>query len=147
MVATIKNLASNRGFTLIEVLASIVIMTIIITIFFTLFTQSARTTHQSESIINATYTAQQEMENIYHLSESMTVSDGFAHMEDNGYAIANPGEAYILTHDKHGFHVRIEIERRSEDALNQVRVKVFENSSEEALEAQMETIVTWRVSD
>jgi prepilin-type N-terminal cleavage/methylation domain-containing protein len=55
----------SKGFTLIEVVVSIVILGIIFISFFAFFIQSNKTTIKSDMIMNATYASQQEMERIY----------------------------------------------------------------------------------
>src|SRR5690625_5676952 len=63
----IKRMDEN-GLTLVEVLASVVLLTIIITIFLNVFIQSAKTNTTSEEVVDATYIAQTEMERIYSKS-------------------------------------------------------------------------------
>ena len=58
----------ESGLSLVEVLATIVIVTIILISFFRLFTQTAATTRVSYDLIDTTYFAQQEMEYIYRLT-------------------------------------------------------------------------------
>ena len=55
----------EQGLTLVEVIASIVLISIILLSFMGLFMQSNKTTATSGDIVNATYIAQKEMENIY----------------------------------------------------------------------------------
>ncbi len=56
---------NNYGFSLLEVIASILILSIILLSIFSLLTQSAKTTKNSEDIIEATFIAQAEMEKVY----------------------------------------------------------------------------------
>ena len=58
----------ESGLSLVEVLASIVILTLLLTTFLMMFLQSAKVNKTSENIIDATYIAQTEMEKIYALS-------------------------------------------------------------------------------
>lgn len=60
-----RKINDNKGITLIEVIAAIVIISIIFISFFGLFLQSKKTNVSSEGIHDATYVAQKEMENIY----------------------------------------------------------------------------------
>lgn len=59
---------NENGLTLIEILASIVILSIIVVTFLTFFINSARTTNVSADVIDASYLAQKEMEKFYHYS-------------------------------------------------------------------------------
>ena len=61
---------NEKGISLVEVLASIVILTLLLTTFLMMFVQSAKTNKKSEEIIDATYIAQTEMENIYAVSSN-----------------------------------------------------------------------------
>lgn len=61
-------ISNEHGVTLVELLASIVLITLILTTFITVFIQSAKTYKTSENIIDATYVAQAEMEKIYAVS-------------------------------------------------------------------------------
>ena len=58
-------LKEERGVYLLEVVASIILITIILISFFGFFLQSKKTHVASESIVDATYIAQQYMEEIY----------------------------------------------------------------------------------
>ena len=72
---------SEKGLSLIEVVASILLISIILLSFFGLFIQSKKTGVASEKIVDATYAAQIELEdlysvisnnNIYELEEYLT---------------------------------------------------------------------------
>lgn len=56
---------NEKGFSLVEVMAAFVLISIILISFFTLFFKGRETTVESKKTIDATYTAQQEMESIY----------------------------------------------------------------------------------
>lgn len=58
-------ISNERGISLIEVVASLVIITIIFLAFFNFFIQSKKTNVASEAIHDATYHAQKAMEQIY----------------------------------------------------------------------------------
>ncbi|HLR42322.1 MAG TPA: type II secretion system protein [Pseudogracilibacillus sp.] len=62
-------LANERGVTLVELLASIVIVTIILISVISIFNLTMKSNRTSEEIIDATYVAQTEMEKIYALSK------------------------------------------------------------------------------
>lgn len=59
---------NDRGLTLIEVIASLVIISIILISFLGLFVQSKKTNVSSEGIHDATYEAQKAMETLYTLA-------------------------------------------------------------------------------
>lgn len=56
---------NEKGFSLVEVIAAFVLISIILISFFTLFFKGRETTVESKKTVDATYTAQQEMESIY----------------------------------------------------------------------------------
>ncbi len=60
-----KNFKNEGGFSLIEVVASLILITIILLSFFGLFIQSNKTSKTSSTIVDSTYLAQNEMENIF----------------------------------------------------------------------------------
>src|SRR5699024_10249125 len=91
MMVTLKQHKSRKrmnenGLTLVEVLASVVLLTIIITIFLNVFIQSAKTNTTSEEVVDATYLAQTEMERIYSKSLETTYSERENAFENLGYS-------------------------------------------------------------
>ena len=68
-------LKEERGVSLVEVVASIVLITVILISFFTLFLQTKKTNVQSETIQDATYVAQIEMEEIYSVSKYVPIGN------------------------------------------------------------------------
>lgn len=69
MVITL--LKNNKGFSLIEVIAALLIITIILLSFFSLLIQTKKTEVRSNETVVATYIAQAVMEEIYYLSTTM----------------------------------------------------------------------------
>ncbi|MBM7608823.1 Tfp pilus assembly protein PilV [Lysinibacillus composti] len=69
-----KILSNNRGITLIEAVVSLLLITIILISFYGMFIQSKKTNSNAESISDATYLAQTEMEKIYELSKNQSIS-------------------------------------------------------------------------
>src|SRR5690625_2953976 len=66
---------NEDALTLAEVLASIVILTIVLILFSSIFTQSWKSTNRSEANIDATFLAQIEMENMYAFSKNVTLNE------------------------------------------------------------------------
>ncbi|WP_413526859.1 type IV pilus modification PilV family protein [Marinilactibacillus psychrotolerans] len=66
---------SQQGTTLVELIVAIGILAIVVTSFLIFFIQSSQTTQSSENITDATYLAQEEMESLYHLSDSKTLDE------------------------------------------------------------------------
>lgn len=63
---------NEKGFSLVEVIAAFVLISIILISFFTLFFKGRETTVESKKTVDATYTAQQEMESIYVTTKQAT---------------------------------------------------------------------------
>lgn len=63
---------NEKGFSLVEVMAAFVLISIILISFFTLFFKGRETTVESKETVDATYTAQQEMESIYATTKQAT---------------------------------------------------------------------------
>ncbi len=68
IATTVKHRFDANGFSLIEVIISILLLSIVILGFFSLLISSAKTTKVSESIMDSTYSVQKEMESLYSLS-------------------------------------------------------------------------------
>ncbi|WP_054772309.1 MULTISPECIES: type IV pilus modification PilV family protein [Lysinibacillus] len=69
----------QKGLTLVEVIASIVLISIILLSFMGIFMQSNKTTATSGDIVNATYIAQKEMENIFANKDNYPSIDKLAY--------------------------------------------------------------------
>src|SRR5690625_1535574 len=65
-----RKLFNQKGLTLIEVLVSIVIISIILLAILFVLLQIIRTNKTSQEIVNATYVAQKEMEEMYRVSQN-----------------------------------------------------------------------------
>lgn len=72
---------NEKGFSLVEVIAAFVLISIILISFFTLFFKGRETTVESKKTVDATYTAQQEMESIYATAQQKNKT-GSASMKD-----------------------------------------------------------------
>ena len=69
---SINPFRNNRGFTLLEVVAGVVIITIILLSFVTILNQTKKTTVAAENTVSSTYIGQQSLEEIYALSNTST---------------------------------------------------------------------------
>lgn len=96
-----KKIQNEFGISLIEVIASILILTIILISFFSLLIQSNRTNSLSESIADATYIAQMEMENLYTISEDKNNIDDFVEaIKSNGYTLESTNDFQCTNPDE-----------------------------------------------
>jgi prepilin-type N-terminal cleavage/methylation domain-containing protein len=143
---------NEKGLTLIEVLASIVILSIIVISMLTMFVQSSRTTNVSKNIMEATYLAENEMEEMYNLISSTTPTpttttfDSIkANMESKNYSILNTCTDGDVCYEKNdnGYNVFVQLKEAEESpVLVNVNIKVY-NGSTNNQEAQMEMLVSW----
>lgn len=131
MIKLKKSLFINeKGATLIEVLASIVILTIILTSVLTVFLQSLKATETSSDTIEATYIAQTEMEKMYELSRNIMLED----LKDE----------YEKKSEDNQYKITIKI-KEEENSLINVIVKVYEKDQSLKPLVQMENLFDWKV--
>lgn len=81
-----KRLNSEKGLSLLEVFASILLISIILLSFFGLFVQSKKTGAVSEEIVDATYLAQTELENIYSVIKNGDIGDLEIYLSTQNYS-------------------------------------------------------------
>ncbi|KYG89112.1 hypothetical protein A0U40_13900 [[Bacillus] sp. KCTC 13219] len=94
----IKHLNNHEGMTLVEVVAALVLIGIVLISFFGLLIQSNKTTHKSNDIMDATYVAQMEMENLYNASGSASSYEDLASF----YELSEePGTSYSSLQDEY----------------------------------------------
>ncbi|MBS4208950.1 type II secretion system protein [Bacillus sp. FJAT-50079] len=137
-------LIEERGVTLIELLASIVLISIILMTFFTVFFQSATTHKTAEEIQDATYLAQTEMEAVYSSSISTSFNGSKNAILSLGYTFINDSNKELIfekTLDT-SMYARIRFQKDEiKPNMNHVIVEIVEKN---AVRAKMETILLWR---
>ena len=120
----IKNILSQEdGVTLVELLAAILLLSIIVTSFMSFFIQAAKTNNQTDDVNQATFIAQEQMELMTLYSQTMS---------------ANEATSLIAESPKNiqGFVIYSDLSKAPEDTLYTGIVKV---SKGEKVYAQMET--------
>ncbi|MFJ7936426.1 hypothetical protein [Sporosarcina sp. NPDC096371] len=134
----------ESGLSLVEVLASIVILTLLLTTFLMMFLQSAKVHKASEHVIDATYIAQKEMENLYALSTSIKESAKIKEIIALGY-IEKPDENDWTVFTKvYNPEILLKIKlKNKEKSMDRVLVEV-RGIPDDKLQAQMENVVVWR---
>lgn len=68
-----SNLKNDSGTTLVELLAAIAILSLIVTAFLAFFIQGARTNTRAGDVNEATFIAQEKMEEMVHFSQTLTI--------------------------------------------------------------------------
>ena len=135
----------DKGLTLVEVLASIVILTIILIIFLSVFIQSAKTNQSSEEKLDATFIAQTEMEHFYEYSKSINESDRITKLQKEGYTFYFTENKEIFIKNDSKFYVQITLSEK--DNLTNILVEVFDSPVDKKRIAQMQNILEWRTND
>jgi hypothetical protein len=142
-----KYFFTEKGLTLIEILASITILFIIIMSMLTMFAQTARTNNTSKNITDATYVAESCMEDV---NNSLTISNISWSNLTSPSSLSLPSADYqkvsnnLFTkiNETNGHYVLVEFLQK-ENPLVSIKVKVYnENSSSKKLETQMEKLIT-----
>src|SRR5699024_558232 len=109
-------LANERGVTLVELLASIVIISIILISVISIFNLTMKANRTSEDIIDATYVAQTEIERVYALSKKDTPNLSLNTL------------GYQANGEKNGWKVYKEINPQYDGFFVQIRKKVQEDT-------------------
>ncbi len=119
----------SKGFTLLEVLIAIGILSIIALAFFPLFSFTARNIQKSQAVTESTYIAQSILEDYYNKS-----IDSFAPMPVQGiYEGPDPvTNKYWLVR-----------EIRTDRDFVKITVRVFENQNSEQANSEMELHLKW----
>ena len=124
-------------------LVSIILITIIITTFFSLFIQSARTGKTSEEVVDATYIAQTEMEKIYEINKREKLKNGIGEIVNKlSYKQPNPNE-YIFSKKTDGLYIRLKLKKHTYPEMSYLVIEVFEQENGTRPRAKMETILEW----
>jgi type II secretory pathway pseudopilin PulG len=138
---------SNKGVTLVEILVSIVILFIIIMSLLPMFAQSSRSNNYSKSMMNATYLAQSNLEELYHLSTTAIFSDGLIKLKtEKGFteAVECPS-GYCYEKKSNGYFINIQLKNSSNNnGLMTGIVNIYSDKTKTKKEAQMEMLLHWK---
>lgn len=136
--------SSQRGLTLIELLASIIILSIIIISLLSMFLQSARSNGISKKMMDATYLAETQIEEINNINTSLTTPslDNLNLRLVNAYQMDRSCSTCYGT-TQNGHYVFIQLKSVSTD-LGKVIVKVYKDDQKTIQEAQMEILLSWK---
>ncbi|WP_162632648.1 type IV pilus modification PilV family protein [Paraliobacillus zengyii] len=134
---------NQNGMTLVEIIVSIAILSIIIVTFLTFFIQSTKVNNVSKDITDSSYVAQSEMEEIYHLSDTMSYVDTITYLSNTYHVNSSDSNyEYILTKQMEDTNIyNISITFTTNDDVKDVVVKVYNDANK--LEAQLETKLLW----
>lgn len=137
----IKQLKANeKGLTLVELLASFVILSIIFFSILSILNLSAKANRQSEDMMDATYLAQEEMEWLYTMSR-----DGKRIAKDENYRLETSTKAwktYTKNSDLEGIVIKVK-ENDTNFPMVRVLIHVYDEKEPEIVKAQMESFMKW----
>lgn len=122
------SLSGEEGMTLVEVLASIVLLSLIITTFLSFFIQAAKTNNRTDAINEATFIAQEQIELLTYYAATKTVEDTLELMET----------------ESNGFVIESNLTKKSNETLYTGTVEV---SKEGKAYAKMETRLSFRAAE
>jgi len=142
-----KYLQNNRGMTLVEILASSILITLLLLSFLMMFTQATKTNMKSENIIDGTYLAQVEMERIIAASKSDKARTRIKAITDLGYSTPSERVEWFefTKNDADSTAViKVKLEKTSSD-MTRIIIEVFDKSSGTSL-AKMENVLVWEAT-
>ena len=120
---------NEKGFSLVEVIAAFVLISIILISFFTLFFKGRETTVESKKTVDATYTAQQEMESIYATTKQASNASMKTILPTLQYEMKSctPTKTiYIKDHEYKNEVVVVEVFSNPKSTLRNVMVSVYD---------------------
>lgn len=148
-----KGYSGNEGMTLVEVLLSLVILTMVLLSFSTFFIQSARTNQQAEAVIDATYAAQACIEKATEINTHMSTwaaavekikSDlGFNDITSLSLStepLTAEENKVILAGSYESYYVEMQLYEKKN---GKTVVEVFNDTNKTKLLAKMETRLPW----
>lgn len=136
---------SQGGFSLIEVIASLVIITIILVSFFGLLIQSNKTGKSSEQLIDATYLAQKEMEKMYNYFKSTKIETWasdfpYVNEKDEEKSSGNTTQYKVTpVNAKHKEIIIVKAEDMSPDKTVRITIEVYDSRGK-ILKAKVQNI-------
>lgn len=143
MTRRLKQMNNQNGLTLVELLGSIVILSIIVVSFLGFFIQSARTTKVSGEIIDASYIAQQQAEEIYNYSTDQNIDQLISQLQSEGYSYHKSGdtEEFSIVIERYRVDLYLSPAKDSDGNLikdlHTLLIKVFDSNNKQG--AQIET--------
>ena len=125
-------LSEEEGMTLVEVLASILLLSLIITTFLSFFIQAAKVNNQTDTVNEATFIAQEQIELLTYYSKTESVEESLKLIESESPSTNS------------GFQIQSELFKKSGDTLYTGTVTV---SKEGKAYAQMETRLSFHTAE
>ncbi|GAB1476748.1 hypothetical protein MASR2M70_15840 [Bacillota bacterium] len=137
--------SSHDGFTLIEIIVGLGILSIVMIAFLTLFAAAFRVNNAVDNNSKAFYLAESYMEQIYSESKAGSYSALTDKLKNAAaYDFEEAGSANEFKRNQDGFHVRLKFTKS--DDLYKVLIKVFEKEDDISSKqlAQIEDILPFK---
>lgn len=148
---------NEKGLSILEILASILLLSIIIISFLPLFFQSGKAIEKSGEVIESTYSGQSLMEEIYEISNTISFSKWIESTRSN-----KSKWEYIETNNSCEKHFQIKSEENTANlyisktvdenptcemkgdmTMKNVLITISTSKKPNVIESQMETILIW----
>uniref|UniRef100_A0A942T468 Prepilin-type N-terminal cleavage/methylation domain-containing protein n=1 Tax=Neobacillus citreus TaxID=2833578 RepID=A0A942T468_9BACI len=136
---------SEKGMTLVEILVSIIVLTIIIISLLSMFVQSSQTNRVSKNMMDATYLAESQIEEINNMNtstDSPSIDNLSSQLVAKGYT-QDSSCSYCYSLAKNGHYVFVQLSNVSAE-LGKIIVKVYKDNKKTSQEAQMELVISWK---
>jgi type II secretory pathway component PulJ len=140
----------NEGYIFVEVLISMIIISMLLMTFVAMFVVAAKNNSRSRDIMDATYTAQDLMEQIYDLSMSQTLGKTVENLKDtiltDSYYESLADEQVILGKYENS-DIAITIKDTEDEKLSLVKVEVYSDDTYTQSQAVMQSNLLWKDDD
>lgn len=148
---TLKSLIkSNTGSIFVEILISLILISMVLLTFMSMFVTSAKVNRKSRDVLDATYSAQDLMEYLYDLSLSKSLETSLAELQNSiltdSFHEEIADEQVILGKydDK---DVAITIKDTEDEKLSLVKVEVYSDATYKQSQAVMQSNLLWKDDD
>lgn len=137
---------NNKGLTLVEVLVSIILISLILFTFFSFLIQSAKTGKTSEEVVDGTYLAQLEMEKLYEVSRKGDFNSGIDEIVNSlkyEQTTSTTQDEYVFEKSIDGRYIKLKLKEHSYPGMSYLVIEVFDQENGTMPRAKMETILEW----
>lgn len=134
-----KQLSKEDGLTLVEIIASIAILSIILFVILFVLLQSIQANKTSEEIVDATYIAQTTMEHIYDTSQTKPYDQWLANQERK----TSEKNHDKVSFEQENFIIDIMISDYDDTELKHISIYVYEDTVQTNAIAHMENLLNW----
>jgi competence protein ComGC len=148
---TLKSLIkSNTGSIFVEILISLILISMVLLTFMSMFVTSAKVNRKSRDVLDATYFAQNLMEELYDLSLSKSLETSLAELQNSiltdSFHEEIADEQVILGKydDK---DIAITIKDTEDEKLSLVKVEVYSDDTYTQSQAVMQSNLLWKDDD